>query len=234
MESIDGASGEKLDPIRVAIADDSFLMREALGEVLGRLPSVDLVATCEDGDALLDAVATKSPAVVVTDLRMPPSGDAEGLRLATELRTRSPEVGVIVLSQFAEPRDVLALLAGGASGRGYLLKDRVRAGVDLEMAIKAVARGGSVVDPEVVSLLLATPKGPRSALDALTPRERDVLVEMAHGKSNAAIGESLSLSLRAVETYVGIIFRKLDLRAEEAVSRRVAAVLMYLDESRDR
>jgi DNA-binding NarL/FixJ family response regulator len=232
VESIDDASGEKVDPIRVAIADDSFLMREALGEVLGRLDGVDVVAACEDGDALLDAVATLTPAVVITDLRMPPSGDAEGLRVATELRTRSPEVGVIVLSQFAEPRDVLAVLAGGASGRGYLLKDRVRTSVDLEMAIKAVARGGSVVDPDVVSLLLATPAGRPSALDDLTPRERDVMVEMAHGKSNVAIAESLTLSLRAVETYVGIIFRKLGLRGELAVSRRVAAVLMYLDESR--
>ena len=118
---------------------------------------------------------------------------------------------MIVLSQFAEPRDVLALFDGGAAGRGYLLKDRVRDGHRSRTCHRAVARGGSVVDPDVVSLLLATPRGRRSALDDAHPRERDVLVEMAQGKSNAAIGASLFLSLRAVEKYVGIIFRKLDL-----------------------
>ncbi len=231
MEIVDRTSAPKLAPIRVAIADDSFLMRKALGEVLGRLPTVDLVAAYEDGSALLDAVETLAPAVVVTDLRMPPSGDAEGLHVATKLRATRPDVGVIVLSQFAEPRDVLELFDGGAAGRGYLLKDRVREGIDLGHAIETVARGGSVVDPDVVSLLVSTPPGRRSTLDELTRRELDVLVEMAQGKSNAAIGASLFLSLRAVERYVGIIFRKLDLPSEEIVSRRVLAVLMYLEGS---
>jgi DNA-binding NarL/FixJ family response regulator len=218
--------------VRVAIADDSFLMREALGQVLGEIAGVHLIAACEDGTALLAAVERLQPSVVVTDLRMPPSGDAEGLRVADALRERHPGIGVIVLSQFAEPRDVFTLLEHGAEGRGYLLKDRVRAAVDLGLAIEAVARGGSAVDPAVVSLLLPVqlPTAAPSPLDDLTPRERDVLAEMAQGKSNAGVAKQLFLSQRAVEKYVGSIFRKLGLPDQETVSRRVLAVLVYLDE----
>ena len=230
MEIADRTPGTAPDPIRVALADDSFLMRGGLGDVLGRLPAVNVVAACEDGSALLESVAALEPDVVITDLRMPPSGDTEGLRVAAELRAAQPDVGVIVLSQFAEPRDVLALFDGGAASRGYLLKDRVRGGIDLGHAIETVARGGSVVDPDLVSLLLSSPPGNPSALGELTRRERDVLVEMAQGKSNAAIAASLFVSRHAVEKYVGTIFRKLDLPADAAVSRRVSAVLRYLEE----
>jgi DNA-binding NarL/FixJ family response regulator len=217
--------------VRVAIADDSFLMREALGQVLAQVPGVHLIASCENGAALLEAVEDLAPSVVVTDLRMPPSGDTEGLRVANELHETHPEIGVIVLSQFAEPRDVLTLLSKGAEGRGYLLKERVRAAIDLGLTIEAVSRGGSVVDPAVVSLLLSAQpsEGEPSPLDELTPREHEVLAEMAQGRSNAGIAKTLFLTQRAVEKYVGSVFRKLGVPDEESVSRRVAAVLVYLD-----
>lgn len=162
---------------------------------------------------------------------MPPSGDDEGIRIARELRRTHPRVGVVVLSQYAEPRYGVDLLADGAVGRAYLLKDRVSEPHALLTAIEVVARGGSLIDPEMVALLLAS--GERrhdSPLSALTPRERDVLTEMAKGASNATIAEALTLSQRAVEKYVGAIFSKLELPGEQTVSRRVAAVLLFLSE----
>ena len=143
-------------PIRVAIADDSYLVRNALGEVLGQIGSVELVATAEDGDGLLESVDTMSPDVVIIDIRMPPSGDDEGIRVATELREDHPEVGVIVLSQFSDPRYALALLEGGAEGRGYLLKERVHDREELASAIDIVASGGTMIDPTVIEGLIDT------------------------------------------------------------------------------
>jgi DNA-binding NarL/FixJ family response regulator len=217
-------------PIRVVYADDSFLMRQALEAVLERLEGVEVVAGCADGDAVLAAVEEQRPTVVVIDMRMPPSGDEEGIRVANRLRQRHPSIGVVVLTQYAEPRYGLALLEAGTEGRGYLLKERVNDPRELHAAIEAVAHGGSVFDPAMVRLLVSDgPAGAGAgALDELTPRERQVLGEMAQGKSNAAIAEHLVLTKKAIEKHVGSIFSKLGLPEEQVVSRRVAAVLLYL------
>jgi len=199
--------------------------------VLGQIDGVELVATAEDGDGLLEWVDTTGPDVVIIDIRMPPSGDDEGIRVAAELREDHPEVGVIVLSQFSDPRYALALLEGGAEGRGYLLKERVHDREELASAIDIVASGGTMIDPTVIEGLIAAGRRRRdSPLDDLTPREREVLAEMAQGKSNAAIAESLVLTKRAVEKHVGAIFQKLALEDDEIVSRRVTAVLLYLSD----
>jgi DNA-binding NarL/FixJ family response regulator len=227
------ASDETQDgPIRVLYADDSFLMREALERVLERLEGVEVVAGCVDGDTLLAAVEEQRPDVVVTDMRMPPSGDEEGIRVADRLRQRHPSIGVVVLTQYAEPRYGLKLLEAGTEGRGYLLKERVNDPRELHAAIEAVAHGGSVFDPAIVRLLVSAGSAAGSALDDLTPRERQVLAEMAQGKSNAAIAAHLVLTKKAVERHVGSIFLKLGLPEEHVVSRRVAAVLLYLSAKR--
>ena len=215
-------------PIRVVYADDSFLMRQALEAVLERLDGVEVVAGYLDGDTLLAAVDERRPDVVITDMRMPPSGDEEGIRIANRLRRRHPRVGVVVLTQYAEPRYGLELLQAGSEWRGYLLKERVNDPRELHAAIEAVAHGGSVFDPAMVRLLVAGPSAGASALDDLTPREREVLAEMAQGKSNAAIADHLVLTKKAIEKHVGSIFSKLGLPEEQVVSRRVAAVLLYL------
>ena len=227
---------EVIDPngTRVAVADDSYLIRNALGEVLGQMASVELVATAEDGDGLIDAVETANPDVVLLDIRMPPGGDDEGIRVATHLRETHPDVGVIVLTQFSDARYALALLEGGAEGRGYLLKERVHDREELASAIDIVAGGGTMIDPTVIEGLIAADRRRRdSPLDDLTPREHEVLAEMAQGKSNAAIAESLVLTKRAVEKHVGAIFQKLALEDDEVVSRRVTAVLLYLSDGGD-
>jgi DNA-binding NarL/FixJ family response regulator len=220
-------------PIRVVYADDSFLMRQALEALLERLNGVEAVAGCVDGDALLTAVEEHPADVVVTDMRMPPSGDREGIRVAHLLRERHPSLGVVVLTQYAEPRYGLELLEAGTEGRGYLLKERVNDPRELRAAIEAVAHGGSVFDPAMVRLLVAGRSAGAGALDDLTPREREVLAEMAEGKSNAAIAEHLVLTKKAIEKHVGSIFSKLGLPEEQVVSRRVAAVLLYLAAERD-
>jgi len=221
------------DPIRVVFADDSFLMRQALEAVLDRLAGVEVVAGCDDGDALLVAVDEHRPDVVVTDMRMPPSGDQEGIRVANRLRQRHPGIGVVVLTQYAEPRYGLALLEAGTEGRAYLLKERVNDPRELHAAIEAVAHGDSMFDPAMVRLLVSGGSAGASALDDLTPRERQVLGQMAQGKSNAAIAEHLFLTKKAIEKHVGAIFLKLGVPEEHVVSRRVAAVLLYLAAERD-
>ena len=220
------------DRFRIALADDSFLMREAIGQVLGGLTEMDVVAVCADGDSLLEAVDGEAPDVVVTDLRMPPGGDGEGIRVANRLRETHPHIGVVVLSQFAEPHHGAALMANGAEGRAYLLKDRVHDREELRAAVEVVARGGSMIDPRMLELLLSAQGRRRdSPLNELTPRERDVLSGMAQGKSNAAIAQTLVVTTRAVEKHVGSIFLKLGLPDEAVVSRRVSAVLVYLAEA---
>jgi DNA-binding NarL/FixJ family response regulator len=213
------------------LADDSFLMREALSQLVEHLGGIDVVAACEDGATLLAAVEREQPDVVVTDVRMPPSGDDEGIRIAQRLRATHPQIGVVVLSHYAEPRYGLELLEGGGEGRAYLLKDRVHDGEDLHAAIQVVARGGSMIDPGILRLLVDI-DGHRhdSPLVELTRREREVLTAMAAGKSNAAIAEELFLTKRAVEKHVGAIFMKLGLPDEQQVSRRVSAVLLFLAE----
>ena len=215
--------------IRIALADDSFLMREAFHQILAQQEDMEVVADCADGATLLQEVERTQPDVVITDVRMPPSGHDEGIRVARRLRQTHPDIGVVVLSHYAEPRYGLDLFADGAEGRAYLLKDRVHDGRQLEAAIEVVARGGSMIDPEMVRLLLESEERERdSPLASLTPRERDVLAAMASGKSNAAIAQDLVLTKRAVEKHVGAIFLKLGLPGEDVVSRRVAAVLLYL------
>ncbi len=215
--------------IRVVLADDSYLMREALQEILAPMDAIELVAMCSDGDALMAAVESDPPDVVIADIRMPPSGDDEGIRVARRLRETHPGIGVIVLSQYAGAGYALALLEQGAEGRGYLLKERVHDRSELLSAIEVVAQGGTTIDPSLVQELLAADRQRHSSpLDDLTPREREVLAEMAEGRSNASIASSLVLTKRAVEKHVGAIFQKLCLEDDEVVSRRVTAVLMYL------
>jgi DNA-binding NarL/FixJ family response regulator len=214
---------------RVVVADDSYLMREAMAQVLAGIEGVEIVAECADGDALWTAALEHEPDVVVTDIRMPPSGDDEGIRFAQRLAIERPGIGVVVLSNYARARFALELLRGGTPGRAYLLKDRVRDVAQVASAIDVVALGGVLVDPTVVPLLLESAEQRRdAALSALTPRERQILAEMAEGKSNAAIAQELFLTKRAVEKHIGAIFSRLDLDEEAVVSRRVAAVLLYL------
>ncbi len=214
--------------IRVAVADDSYLMREAMRQVLARLPDVEVVAICEHGDELLDVVDREALDVVVTDVRMPPSGDDEGIRIAHRLRRTHPGVGVVVLSQYSDARYGIGLLEQGAEGRAYLLKERVADPAGLRAAIDVVARGGSLIDPEMVHALMSARSRADSPLAQLTGRELEVLAQMAQGKSNGAIADALVLSKRAVEKHVGAIFLRLGLTGEEVVSRRVTAVLLYL------
>ena len=218
---------------RVVVADDSFLMREAILQVIEQIDGLEVVAECPDGDALQAAVLEHDPDVVVTDIRMPPSGDDEGIRVAQRLATERPGIGVVVLSQYARSRFALELLGGGTPGRAYLLKERVRDIAQLASAIEVVALGGVLVEPTLVPLLLESAEERRdAALAALTPRERQILAEMAEGNSNAAIAQHLFLTKRAVEKHIGAIFARLGLEDETVVSRRVAAVLLYLGRGR--
>lgn len=219
------------DAVSVVIAEDSYLIREFLTNTLTAAPEVELLAVCTNGKELQTAIRMWSPDVIITDIRMPPSGTDEGIRAAAELRDSHPEIGVIVLSQYAEPTYALALLKGGSSNRAYLLKERIRNRGELVTTIETVAAGGSVIDPVIVNLLIeAKARVAKSQLSQLTPRERELLGEIATGKSNAAIAEALFLTKRAVEKHVNSIFAKLNLPEAEDVSRRVKATLIYLSE----
>jgi len=218
-------------PIRLVLAEDHYLVREGVRRLLETQPDVEVAAVCGDLDALLAAVDAEEPNVVVTDIRMPPGNTNEGIQAAERLRETHPDVGVVVLSQYATPSYALALLEGGSAGRSYLLKERVQDVDQLVAAIRTVAEGGSVIDPKVVEALVAeNARGDESRLNQLTPRERDVLREMAAGKSNAAIGESLFLAERSVEKVIHSIFLKLGLTWETSVHKRVKAVILYLAE----
>ncbi len=217
--------------IRVALADDSLIAREGIQQLLDAEQEIEVVASCGDLDELLSAVGETSPDVVITDIRMPPTGTDEGIRLAAILRDSAPQVGVVVLSQYSEPEYALALLESGSDRRAYLLKDRLRERAQLRSAIETVADGGSVVDPKVVeALVTAKSRAEASPLAELTPREREVLAEIAQGKSNLAIADSLVLTKRAVEKHINSIFLKLGLSGAEDVSRRVKAALLFLAE----
>jgi DNA-binding NarL/FixJ family response regulator len=219
-------------PIRVVLAEDHYLVREGVRRLLETRPELEIAAVCGDLDSLLAAVDAEQPDVVVTDVRMPPAGTDEGIRAAAQLRETNPDIGVVVLSQYASPTYVLALLEGGSAGRAYLLKERVHDVEQLEAAIRAVADGGSMIDPKVVDALVAeNARGEASPLSQLTPRERDVLRAMAEGKNNAAIAEALFLTERSVEKVIHSIFLKLGLTWEKAVHKRVKAVVLYLAES---
>ncbi len=223
-------------PIRVVVAEDSYVIREFLATTLGRAPEVELVAVCSNGKELDAAITSQHPDVVITDIRMPPSGGEEGIRVAARLRETDPEVGVVVISQYAEPAYAIALLDKGSGRRAYLLKERIRNRDELIGAIEVVARGGSVIDPTIVDVLIkARTRLAQSPLTELTPRERQLLAQIAEGKSNAAIAESLVLTKRAVEKHINAIFAKLNLPETQQVSRRVKATLMYLaEEDEDR
>jgi DNA-binding NarL/FixJ family response regulator len=219
--------------IRIALGEDSVLVREGLLRVLAGEPELELVAAVGDLDALRDVCARERPDVVVTDIRMPPTNTDEGIRLAIELRNTAPETGVVVLTQFADPVYALALLDRGADRRAYLLKERVHSRAELTAAIRAVAAGGSMIDPKIVEgLVHARSRVGRSPLSSLTAREREVLGQIAQGKSNAAIADSLVLTKRAVEKHINAIFLKLGLADAQDVSRRVKAALMMLSEGR--
>lgn len=220
--------------IRVAIAEDTFLMRAALESVVSVLPDIEAIGFYGDADSLLEAIERERPDAVITDIRMPPGGSDEGIQLARALRETHPEIGVVVLSQYVDAGYVLAVLESGSAGRAYLLKERVSAPQDLAAAIRAVVEGGSVVDPKVVEVLVqARSASARSPLSELTPREHEVLAELAQGKSNAAIAASLVLTKRAVEKHINAIFTKLGLANPDDVSRRVKAALMFLATAED-
>jgi DNA-binding NarL/FixJ family response regulator len=215
--------------LRVVLAEDNYLVREGVGKLIDLEDDLEVVAVCADHPSLVKAVDKEVPDVVVTDIRMPPTGTDEGIRAANELRGRYPDMGVVVLSQYSEPAYALQFLESGSKGRAYLLKERISDIGQLASAIREVARGGSVIDPEVVDkLVTARSKGARSPLRALTPREVEVLGEMAQGKNNAAVAGSLVLSERAVEKHINSIFFKLGLTEEPDVHRRVKAVLLFL------
>jgi DNA-binding NarL/FixJ family response regulator len=217
--------------IRVALAEDNLLVREGLEQIVRADSRLSLVASCRDLDELEDAIERERPDVVLTDIRMPPTMTDEGIRLAVRLRAARSRVGVIVLSQYADVGFALALLDRGSDGRGYLLKESVRDRAELWAAISEVAAGGSVIDPKVVEGLVTTgERAGRSAVASLTPREREVLAQIAQGKSNAAIAEQLVLTKRAVEKYINTIFLKLDLAGAQDVSKRVKAALVFLAE----
>ena len=218
--------------IRVVLAEDHYLVREGVRGLLDSQADIDVVAVCVDLDSLLAAVEAEHPDVVVTDIRMPPGNSDEGIQAAAQLRTSDPNVGVVVLSQYATPTYALALLESGSEGRSYLLKERIQDVEQLASAIRAVAEGGSVIDPKVVEALVGeNTRAEESPLGQLTPRERDVLREMAIGRSNAAIGEALFLTESSVEKVIHSIFSKLGLTWEPSIHKRVKAVILYMAES---
>jgi DNA-binding NarL/FixJ family response regulator len=216
--------------LRIVLGDDDYLVRQGVASVLATQPDLELVASCGDLGSLREAVRQHRPDVVLTDIRMPPGMADEGIRLATELATTAPAMGVVVLSQYDEPEYVLALLEAGSDRRAYLLKEKISDAGQLAGAVRTVAAGGSVIDPKVVERLVAARSRGHSPLAWLTPRELEVLAAMARGMSNAAIAAGLHIGTRAVEKHVNSIFAKLGLVEDDRHHRRVQAVLAFLSE----
>jgi DNA-binding NarL/FixJ family response regulator len=215
--------------IRVALAEDHVLLREGLSRLVASNEDFELVGVAANLPELLGIVGDQLPDVVVTDIRMPPTGTDEGIQAAAWIRQHHPGVGVVVLSQYTAPGYALALLEHGSSGRAYLLKERVGSVDELAQAIRAVAQGGSVIDPQIVDeLVRARSLERQSVLSSLTPRESEILAEMAQGKSNSAIAAALFVTERAVEKHTNSIFMKLGLSEEKDLNRRVKAVLVFL------
>jgi DNA-binding NarL/FixJ family response regulator len=215
--------------LRLVVAEDNLLVREGLLALLSTFDELDLVATCGSADELLAAVAEHDPDVVLTDIRMPPTHTDEGIQVARALRTSAPRVGVVVLSQFVEPAYALDLLADGTSRRGYVLKDHVDDIDRLVLAMQTVAAGGSYVDDAVIDALVrGRARATGSPLAALSPRETEVLSEIATGRTNTAIARVLGISEHAIEKHTSAIFAKLGLGDAEDLNRRVAAVLLFL------
>ena len=214
--------------IRVVLADDSFLAREGIARVLQSLGDVVLVEACAELEDLQRAVEREKPDVVVTDIRMPPTNTDEGIRFARELRSSHPEVGVVVLSQHADPSYAMALFANGSERRAYLLKERVKDQDELARALREVVAGRSLVDPRIVDRLVTARVDKDPGLERLTARERQILAMIAEGRSNNAIADTLMVTKRAVERHINGIFQKLDLGEASDVNRRVKAALLYL------
>lgn len=215
--------------IRVVVGEDSYIAREGISRALEEEADIEVVATCTDLPSLRATVAEARPDVVLTDIRMPPTKTDEGVRLAAELRLTHPDIGVVILSQYAEPLYATELLEGSSDRRAYLLKDRVQDHSELGRALREVAAGGSIIDPRIVELLLTSQRRRQDAhFDALTPREQEILALVAEGWSNPAISERLGITTRAAERHISSIFSKLGLGDSEQVSRRVKAAVMYL------
>ena len=215
-------------PISVVIAEDSLLVRDSVHRALSTDSDVNVIGVAENYDSAVELIDKHRPTLLFTDVRMPPTSTDEGIRLARWMRSAHPEIGVIVLSQYADPGYVAGLLDGGTAARGYLLKERVSHFDQLSEAVHEVAAGGTVLDPLVVEALLARPSS-AATLSRLTPREREVLAELATGLSNRTVAQRLVLTQRAVEKHINSIFAKLGLTADDSVDRRVRAVLMFLD-----
>jgi DNA-binding NarL/FixJ family response regulator len=218
--------------VRVVFAEDNYLVREGTAALLQASDEVDLLGTASELDELLTAVEELKPDAVLTDIRMPPTNTTEGIDAAKRIRVDHPDIGVVVLSQYAEEEYAYELLKDGAAGLGYLLKERVADVTEVVRALKEVSKGGSVLDPKVVeSLVSAKDKVAHSPLAQLTEREREVLEHMAQGQNNASIAKSLFLTERAVEKHINSLFHKLGLSEETSVHRRVMAVLAFLRET---
>jgi DNA-binding NarL/FixJ family response regulator len=215
--------------LRVLIADDSYLIREGLRQLLAMAPQIRIVGQCVDAPSLLAAVDADPPDVVITDIRMPPTQTDEGMQIAKHLRQTHPKVGVVVLSQHESAQYAAELLDSGAVGRGYLMKDRIHDLDHLVSTITAVAAGECRIDARLVDELVARQRRhPHSPLEDLTPRQREIMADVAQGKSNLAIAREYDLTLRAVEKHVSEIFGRLGLGSDETISRRVQATLLYL------
>jgi DNA-binding NarL/FixJ family response regulator len=224
-----------VDVVRVVLAEDNVIVRAGIEALLDIEDDIQVVATCASFDELIGAVDSHCPDAVLTDICMPPTGTDEGIRAAVALRRSHPNTAVVVLSQYVEAAYALALVADGSQRRGYLLKDRVAHGGQLVEAIRAVTAGGSFIDPLVVdSLVAAQSRSAHAPLARLTPREREVLGEIAAGHSNGAIARHLFISDRAVEKHVNSIFSKLGLTDDGDVHRRVSAVLLHLADTTTR
>ena len=218
--------------VRVVFAEDNYLVREGTAALLQSTDEVELLGTASGLDELLSAVEDLQPEAVLTDIRMPPTNTTEGIDAAKRIREEHPEIGVVVLSQFAEEEYAYELLKDGAAGLGYLLKERVADLGEVVRALNEVAKGGSVLDPKIVeALVTAKDKMAHSPLAQLTDREREVLEHMAQGQNNASIAKSLFLTERAVEKHINSLFHKLGLSEETSVHRRVMAVLAFLRET---
>jgi DNA-binding NarL/FixJ family response regulator len=220
------------DRLRVVIAEDNYLVREGTRRLLEDSGDVEVLASVGNAEELRDAVRRLGPDAVLTDIRMPPGHHMEGIEAAHAIQAEHPGIGVAVLSQHTDESYAFALLRNGTAGLAYLLKDRLGDLEDLIRALREVARGGSVIDPKVVEVLVAARSRARtSPLSHLTPREREVLAEIAQGRNNAAVGAALGLSERAVEKHISSLFSKLGLSEEPDSHRRVKAVLLYLAEA---
>jgi DNA-binding NarL/FixJ family response regulator len=219
--------------LRVVLADDNFLVREGIAKLLAEIEELELVDSVGDPQALLASVDAHHPEAVLTDIRMPPTHTTEGIEAAKQIRTEHPDIGVVVLSQYVEEDYAFELLADGVAGLGYLLKERVSDIDELVRALQDVARGGSALDPKVVEGLMARRTAEAdSPLRGLTDKEREVLEQMATGRTNATIARTLFMSERSVEKHISSVFLKLGLFDEGETNRRVSAVLTYIEATR--